>query len=196
MTDQLELFLTAQREFGTRVHAVAEDQWQASTPCREWSVADLVGHLVDEHRWAAPLLHGQDIETAAKIVQGTRSLPVDGGVGANLAEEWDEAAVGSADAFSADGALDRTVTLSYGERPVSEYLGQMTFDLTLHAWDLGTAIGYPGTLPDDLVQSAWNLVKDMGDAFNESEMFGERVAVPDDAPTLHKLLGFTGRNPG
>jgi uncharacterized protein (TIGR03086 family) len=196
MADQLEQFLTAQREFGARVHAVAEDQWQAGTPCHEWSVADLVTHLVDEHRWAAPLLHGQDIETAGKIVQGSRSLPVDGGIGANLAEEWDEAAVGSADAFSADGALERTVTLSYGERPVSEYLGQLTFDLTLHAWDLGQAIGYAAPLPDDLVEAAWTSVADMGDAFAASEMFGERIPVPDEAPTLHRLLGFTGRNPG
>ena len=37
--------------------------------------------------------------------------------------------------------------------------------------------------------------KDMGDAFAQSELFGDPVPVADDAPTLHKLLGFTGRNP-
>lgn len=195
MDDQLEQFLTVQRAFGERVHAVREDQWQASTPCRDWSVADLVGHLVEEHRWAAPLLHGQDIDSARKIVEGTRSLPVDGGVGANLAEEWDEAAVGSADAFTSDGALERTVQLSYGERPVAEYLGQMTVDLLVHAWDLGTAIGFDGTLPDDVAERVWSEVQGMRDAFAQSDMFGDPVDVPDDASALDKLLGLTGRNP-
>jgi len=85
MDDELNKFLSAQRAFTERVHAVREDQWQAPTPDSEWRVADLVGHLIEEHRWAAPLLHGQDLETAGKIVAGSRRLPVDGGVGANLA---------------------------------------------------------------------------------------------------------------
>ena len=133
MDDHLDVFLKAQREFGERVHAITEQQWGQSTPAAEWSVADLVEHLIDEHRWAAPLLHGQDLESAAKVVKGTRSLPVDGGIGANLAEAWDEAAVGSADAFAADGALDRTVALSRGDTPVRDYITEMIVDLVVHA---------------------------------------------------------------
>src|SRR5664279_5509116 len=143
MDDLLAIFLSAQREFGARVRAVADDQWAAPTPDTEWTVADLVEHLIDENRWAAPLLHGQDLESAAKVVDGFRSLPVDGGVGSNLAQEWDEAAIWSADAFTAPGALDRHVELSRGTTPVRRYLEEMIFDLTIHAWDLAQAIGYP-----------------------------------------------------
>src|SRR5581483_3327375 len=155
MDDELGTFLTAQRAFGDRVHAVREDQWQAPTPDTEWTVADLVGHLIEEHRWMPPLLHGQDLETAGKVVAGARSLPVDGGVGANLAEEWDEAAVGSADAVSEDGALDRTVALSRGPTPARDYVAEMIFDLVVHAWDLGTAIGYGEPLPADVVERVY-----------------------------------------
>ena len=38
-------------------------------PDTEWKVADLVEHLIEEHRWAAPLMHGQDLESAAKVVE-------------------------------------------------------------------------------------------------------------------------------
>ena len=72
MTDPVGTFLAAQRAFGERVHAVAEDQWHAPTPDTEWDVADLVGHLIEEHRWAAPLLHGHDLEAAGEIVRGSR----------------------------------------------------------------------------------------------------------------------------
>ena len=157
------------------------------TPAAEWSVADLVEHLIDEHRWAAPLLHGQDLESAAKVVKGTRSLPVDGGIGANLAEAWDEAAVGSADAFAADGALDRTVALSRGDTPVRNYITEMIVDLVVHGWDLGTAIGYPRPLPDDLVEAVYAEVQAFGD-LTGSGMFDDPIPVDDDAPTIDKLV--------
>jgi uncharacterized protein (TIGR03086 family) len=194
--DDLEQFLTAQRAFTDRVHAVAEDQWQLDTPDTEWTVADLVAHLIEEHRYAAPLLHGQDVATAAQIVEGSRSLPVDGGVGANLAEEWDEAAVESADAFAADGALDRTVELSRGTTPVRGYIKEMTFDLVVHGWDLATAIGYSGDpYPEDVVEDIYEAAKKFGD-LSSSGFFDAPVDVPDDAPTLDKLIGLTGRRPG
>jgi uncharacterized protein (TIGR03083 family) len=44
--DQSDAFARAQSEFGRRVHAVGPDQWHNATPCAEWDVRDLVGHLV------------------------------------------------------------------------------------------------------------------------------------------------------
>lgn len=190
----LATFLSAQRAFGERVHAVTEDQWQAATPDTEWTVADLVEHLVDEHRWAAPLVHGHDLDTAAKVVQGSRDLPVDGGVGANLAELWNEAAAASADAFSGDGALGREVTLSRGATPARQYVSEMIFDLVVHAWDLGTAINYPEPLPDGVVDAVYAEAENLGD-LSSSGLFGPPVAVPDDAPTIDKLVALTGRTP-
>src|SRR5438445_3826872 len=155
MDDLLSKFLTAQRAFGDRVRAVRDDQWELDTPDSDWKVADLVAHLIDENQWVPPLLHGLDLESAGKVVEGSRSLPVDGGVGANLAEAWDEAAIAAADAFTADGALDRTVELSRGTTPVRAYIGEMIFDHIVHGWDLGTAIGYSGSLPSDVVDAVY-----------------------------------------
>ena len=52
--DLIAMFLTAQAAFTERVHAIADDQWQLGTPDTQWTVADLVWHLTDEHRWAGP----------------------------------------------------------------------------------------------------------------------------------------------
>jgi uncharacterized protein (TIGR03086 family) len=194
MDDELNKFLTAQRAFSDRVHAVREDQWSAPTPCRDWTVADLVGHLAEENRWAAPLLHGLDLESAGKVVEGSRKLPVHGGVGANLAEEWDEAAVESADAFSSDGALDRTVNLSRGATPARQYAAEMIFDLVVHGWDLGRAIGYSEPLPADVVEDVYQFAQEFGD-LSGSGAFDKPVEVPDDASTIDKLIAFTGRDP-
>jgi uncharacterized protein (TIGR03086 family) len=194
MDDQLEKFLSAQREFAARVNAVSEDQWQSPTPDSEWSVADLVSHLVEEHRYAAPLMDGHNLEAARMIVDGARSMPVDGGVGANLAEEWREASVGAGDAFSADGALDSTVGLSSGPRPARDYIEEMIVDLVVHSWDLGKAIGYAEPLPDDLVAAALDKVQAFGD-MSGSDVFKAPVSVPDDAPAIDRLVALTGRDP-
>jgi len=194
MDDALAMFLSGQREFGARVHAVREEQWTAATPDTEWSVADLVEHLIEEHRWAAPLLHGQDVESAAKVVEGSRSLPVDGGVGANLAQEWGEAAIASAEAFTAPGALDRDVELSRGPTPARAYADEMTLDLVVHGWDLARAIGYGDPLPDDLVDYIYSQLAGAGD-LSASGMFAPPVELPDDAPTIDKLIAATGRDP-
>lgn len=189
------MFLTAQRAFGERVHAVREDQWHTPTPCSEWDVAALVAHLIDEDQWVPPLLHGLDVESAGKVVEGSRSLPVDGGVGANLAEVWDEASIACADAFRADGAMERTVALSRGPTPATSYITEMIFDHYVHAWDLGKAIGYDEPLPDGIAETAYDMVKEMGDLSSFGDMFKPAVSVPDDAPIVDKLLALTGRDP-
>jgi uncharacterized protein (TIGR03086 family) len=195
MDDHLDMFLAAQHAFTDRVHAVRDEQWLLPTPDVEWDVARLVRHLIDEHRWAPPLLHGLDLESAGKVVKGSRTLPVDGGVGANRAEEWDEAAVGSADAFAADGALDRTVELSRGPTPARAYISEMIFDLVVHGWDLGRAIEYSEPLPSDVVDAVYAQAREYGD-LSSSGVFDKPVDVPDAAPTIDKLVALTGRDPG
>jgi uncharacterized protein (TIGR03086 family) len=191
----LDQYLRAQRAFGERVHAVSDDQWDAPTPDTEWTVTDLVRHLVEEQRWAAPLIHGHDLDAAGKIVEGSRSLPADGGVGGNVAEEWDEAATEAANAFSEDGALNRTVKLSRGDTPAGQYIREMTADLIIHGWDLQTAIGFDGpALPEDVVEAIYELAQQFGD-MSSSGMFKAPVEVDDSASTLDKLIALTGRTP-
>ena len=45
-----------------RVADAADCDWTAPTPCREWTVRDLVNHVTGEDLWTAPLLRGETIE--------------------------------------------------------------------------------------------------------------------------------------
>jgi uncharacterized protein (TIGR03083 family) len=56
--DLIQAHGVAMTEFDRRVRQIAPDQWSLGTPCREWSVRDLVGHLVYEQLWAPELLAG------------------------------------------------------------------------------------------------------------------------------------------
>jgi uncharacterized protein (TIGR03086 family) len=172
-------FLTAQTAFSEQVHAVGDGQWRLATPDTEWTVSDLVRHLVDEHRWAGPLLAGQSMEAAEATV-------------AALALEWDQAAASSAHAFG--GSLDGTVEITRGTVPAVEYLEEMILDLVVHAWDLGTAIGPPVRLPDDAVSAIYPLARAIVDR-TPSGMFAPPVTVRADAPLADRLIALTGRQP-
>jgi uncharacterized protein (TIGR03086 family) len=189
MDDLVSLFKTGQREFGARVHEVRDDQWGAPTPDDEWDVAALVDHVVDENRWVAPLLDGMSLAAAGDAVAAMPPI-ADDRVGA-----WDTAAAAAAAALSAEGALERTAELSRGPTPVSQYVGEMIFDLCVHSWDLGRAIGSSRPLPDELVAAVFSVARGFGDLSAFGDMFKPAVSVPDDAPLVDKLIAFTGRDP-
>jgi uncharacterized protein (TIGR03086 family) len=192
MADVIELFPLAVATFSERVDAIDESQWSAPTPCDDWAVADLVRHLVDEHRWASPLLHGRDLEAAGRIVAAARTLPDDGGVGANAAQEWREASVASLDVVREPGAGEREVALSRGATPAEQYLTEMIFDLTVHSWDLQQAIGFTGELPAELVAFSMPMADEVGGG----QLFKGSVEVDADAPAVDRLVARTGRDPG
>jgi uncharacterized protein (TIGR03086 family) len=192
--DLITTFLTAQRAFTDRVHAVADDQWALPTPDQEWTVADLTGHLVTEHRWAGPLLSGVDLDAAGAVVADLYPAEPEPG-GPDLVLAWDIAAAQSAEAFRAYGALAGTVHIGRGRAPAPEYLEEMNLDLVVHAWDLDTAIGYPDPLPAAAVTAVFADARPIVER-TPAGMFAVPVEVPADAPVLSRLLGLTGRTPG
>ena len=189
--DLIATFLAAQAAFTERVHAIADAQWQLGTPDAQWTVADLVWHLTDEHRWAGPLLAGLDMDQARAVVAG---LSPAGGDKVTRVREWDLAAAMSAEAFRADGALSGSVAITRGPAPVAEYLEEMVLDLIVHAWDLGTTIGYPGPLPAYAVEAIYPLARAVVGR-TPSGMFDAPVEVSTDAPVIDKLVALTGRHP-
>ena len=189
--DLVTTFLTAQAAFTKRVHAVTPDQWQLGTPDAQWTVADLVGHLVDEHRWATPLLAGLDMDAARAVVAGLGPAGADGTA---LVRAWDQAAASSAAAFRADGALTGSVAITRGSVPAVEYLEEMVLDLLVHAWDLGIAAGYPEPLPAGPVAAIYPLAQAIVDR-TPAGMFDPPVDVGADAPVIDRLVALTGRRP-
>src|SRR6478752_6197269 len=121
-------FRRAADAFGARVHGVADDRWAASTPCSDWDVRALVNHLAYEMRWSVPLLAGRTVAEVGDRFDG--DLLGDDPVG-----RWDSAAQEAVVAVDGEGAMDRTVHLSFGDFPGREYVMQLFADLVIHGWD-------------------------------------------------------------
>ncbi|MFH8568346.1 TIGR03086 family metal-binding protein [Streptomyces sp. NPDC017993] len=175
--------------FGTRVHAVRDDQWDAPTPCTQWSVRDLVNHLTVEQLWVPRLVRdGATVAEVGSDFDGDR-------LGENPAAVWDRAAVAAVAAFSEPGAPARIVHLSYGTSGAAAYCTQMMADAVVHAWDLSRAIGAEERLPGHLATAALREVEPYASELGASGLFAEPVDPPAGADDLIRLLCLLGRRP-
>jgi len=182
----VERFQRAQALFGDRVDAVPTASWDVPTELPGWSVRDLVRHLVDEQRWAPPLLAGQ---TPAEV--GDRFAG--DALGDDPVGAWEAASDQALTALAAPDALQRTVVLSYGETPAADYCAQMTADLVVHAWDLAHAIGGVERLDHRLVSWTLDYAEQYLDGSGKPGVFDAAVDVPDDADPQTRLLARCGR---
>ena len=181
----LELFQRAQAQFTDRVDAVAPDQWEdPSLP--GWTVADLVAHLVTEQLWVSPLLAGEP-HLEGRFPEETSDL-----LGSDPFTGWESAADDALSAFAEDDALIRTVHLSRGPTPATDYILEMTADLTVHAWDLAQATGGDTELDGELVTAAL-VYADRLPAEGVPGLIDAPLDVSEAAPPQMRLLARFGR---
>lgn len=174
--------------FDRAVHQIRDDQWQAPTPCTDWTVHDLVNHLTGEQLWVPHLLRGETMEQVGDRYDGDV-------LGDDPLGTWEDAASAAREAWLADGAVDRRVHLSFGLSGADVYGRQMTMDLTVHGWDLARAIGADPAIPAEL---ATEIDRDFRPQVAQwrGVIFADAVPVPDDAGPVDTLIALVGRDPG
>src|SRR5262245_45228338 len=100
---------------------VDDADWTRSTPCVDWDVRALVAHVVDEHRWVAPLVAGKTIADIEPSLDADVLAPDPAAAWARWSEDSLAAIAGVSD-------LGQIVHLSFGDTPVGEYIAQLTAD--------------------------------------------------------------------
>jgi uncharacterized protein (TIGR03086 family) len=187
MTGRRELHARAVEEFGDRVDRIRPDQWDLPTPCREWTVRDLVDHLVYEQVWVPPLLAGATIQEVGDQYAGDL-------LGDDPQEAWKRASAAAVEAVAAAGDLgDFDVHLSYGSTTADHYVGELTSDLVVHAWDLARGIGADDTLDPELVEAVAASTPPGGPG--PGAIFDPPVPLPPDASPQDRLIALYGRQP-
>ena len=186
-TELLELFQRAQASFTDRVDAIEPEQWEDEA-LPDWTVADLVAHLVTEMLWVPPLVAGEPY-AEGRFPDATTDL-----LGDDPMTGWESAADGALSAFAEDDALDRTVHLERGPTPATQYILELISDLTVHSWDLARAIDGDTELDGELVTASLLI----GDALPEDGVPGYYDAPLDTsaaASPQQRLLARFGRRP-
>ena len=189
MADIRDLHARSVEDFAALVEGVPPDAWGRSTPCSEWDVRALVNHVVGEELWAVPLLEGATIADVGDRFDGDL-------LGDDPVASSGEAAKGAIAAFAPGDAMDRTVHLSFGDTPASEYAWQLFADHLVHGWDLAVATGQQPLLPDASVAALAQWFDEREDMYRGGGAISERVDVAPDASPGDRLLARFGRDPG
>jgi uncharacterized protein (TIGR03086 family) len=168
------------------VAGVAGDQWDQPSDCDDWTVRELVNHIVTGNYWAAELASGLTIEEVGDRLDGDV-------LGIDPLRVYDDSSIVAAGVFRAPGAMDRPCAVSYGPVPGSVYCGHRFVDVLIHGWDVATSTGQDTTLEPELVDACLAVIEPQIDMLSASGAFGTRLDVPDDAGPQAKLLGLLGR---
>ena len=187
--DLVELHGRCGRRFAELVAGVGPQQWHDGTPCSQWDVRTLVHHLLSEQLWVPPMFEGLTIEQV-----GDR---FDGDLMGGDASKWPglvaSAMTEAHAAVAQQGALERTVHLSFGDASGREYVMQLTADLAIHSWDLARASGQDDTLDPDAVALLLPWTEASTGLIAGSGMFGPPIDTGPGAPDDVRLLGLLGR---
>lgn len=169
--------------------------WEAATPCSEWTAREVLAHVVDEQMWVPGLLAGGTVdEVAGDLEEPLRRLT--GASGPDLVAYWHTLREPVAAAWRGT-PTDDEVHLSYGRAPMVHYLAQQTFDLAVHAWDLSVSQGVDLPWGDELEHAVLDFVRtDLADD-PAPELFSAPLPGFDSGgvPPRHAALARTGRDP-
>ena len=204
-TDTRAAFLKALNLGGSVVAAVRPEQLDHATPCGDYTVRDLLGHLLGVVRRVTVLGEGGDGMSVPAEITGVAD---DG-----WADAWQSGRDALVKAWSGDAALARTYRFPWATHDGAGTLAMYTSELTTHTWDLATATGQRPAWDDDVLAVAFASIQadlpgesrvEMFEAIratmppelrNFSYPYAERVPVADDAPLIDKLVAWTGRQP-
>ena len=190
---------------GHVIAAVRPDQMTTPTPCVEYDVRGLIGHLF------------MALDRASRVGRQENPFAV-GDEMAPLADDawsaaWYELTRESEAAWADDAALVRPTPLPWAPLSGAQALGTYTSELTVHAWDLATATGQSPEWDNEVLEAGLAAMKGALPAVGRPAMFaairaqmgitegemtdpyGPAVPVAEDAPLIDQLVAYNGRTP-
>ena len=192
MADTAEHFALLERALDQTeavIAGVRPDQAELPTPCRQWSVRQLINHVVFDVDHFTAIVEGEAFDNSDRDRVGST---------------WPLAFRSAADrlrsAWHRDGAFDRVVWLPFGEYPATWSMDQQATDFAVHAWDVARATGQSTDLDPEVaaLSLAWatqNLLDQFRGDESSGMAFGPEVRAPNDASITDRLAAFFGRDP-
>jgi uncharacterized protein (TIGR03086 family) len=173
--DLLDLYGRASEWTGTKIAGVTDQT--AATPCSEWTIRELLNHMLETQRYFAGAASGQDVSPPGPTPPHILSDdPV-----ADFAKARSDVIA----TFSPEGVIEKTMPA----------LGIAFADSLLHGWDVAKASGQDATMPEGLAETAYQLIHGRFTDDQRKGVFGPEIPAPDGASGQQRLLAYTGRTP-
>ncbi|MGI9022690.1 MAG: TIGR03086 family metal-binding protein [Acidimicrobiales bacterium] len=167
--------------------ATTDDQYTAPTPCGQWSVRDLVSHLLAGNVKYARVAGGGDwVEGAPEVDLGDDPLGT-----------YRQSAEALLQAWRKPGTLDRQIHMPWGPDRVEAAAYLHVGDTLVHGWDLAKATGRTLDADADVVEvSLAKYATWLPPQRPEGFPFDDARHIDDDAPPIDRLAAFLGRDVG
>ncbi len=160
---------------------VDDDRWGGPTPCADWTIGDLVDHVVGGNVFTVEVLAGRSADAALAAAMAT------------FDERYERrAALASTleaqrSAFAAPDALTGSFGHVNGRLGGESILHARIHDLIVHGWDLATSVAPPAELADQLAR--WAVAELGAPGSLTAEHFGIEPAAVHDGRSLLAAFG-------
>lgn len=180
MTEVADRYRRVSDTFSARLASVRADEWDSTTPCTDWTVRQLAGHVVTTHH---RVLASADASEAA-----------DADEAGDLVPQW-AAATGEVQKALADPErAGREVSGMFGTQSFESLVSRLLCtDLLVHTWDLSRATGQDERLDPEAVTKAFEFLAPIDEAIRRPGGFGPKIEPPADADEQTRFLNFGGR---
>jgi uncharacterized protein (TIGR03086 family) len=180
MTDVADRYRRLSATFAERIANVPAGAWDDPTPCPDWTVRDLVGHVVQS-------------QGMFRTFVGREAPDVD--VTADPAAAFDTVRTLVQGDLDDPERAGSTFEGHFGTQTFEQAVDRfLVFDLVVHGWDLARATGQDDRMdPDDIVRVR-AAAEGMGDAMRSPGAFGPELPAPPGADAQTELLAFLGRS--
>lgn len=173
---------------GAVFDGVKAEQWGDPTPCTEWTVRDLMNHVVGGTRQFISLMSGGGpLDRSADYL------------GSDPAGSFREAAGELRAIFAAEGALERLFPSPFGPQP-GQFIAELRVtEMMTHGWDLARATGQSTDLDPELAESLienFRRMRARAGGAPAALPFDDEQPVADDAPAADRLAAVAGRRVG
>jgi uncharacterized protein (TIGR03086 family) len=145
----------------------------APTPCPQWSVQDLVDHIVAAPSRFARMARGEEVDWSATPSAGRDAVV-----------RFRSHANDLLRAVADDSATGGPITLDW-----------QCAELAVHTWDLATAIGRPtGDLDAEVAERGLAFMRANLTEENRGPAFGPEQPAPEAADAYQRIAAFAGRS--
>jgi uncharacterized protein (TIGR03086 family) len=169
------------------LQGVRPDQLDLPTPCAEYDVRRLAGHLLGVLGRIAHVGAGGAPFDVPSIVEDVDDPTT----------AWDAARVRLEEVWSDDAVLDRTLRVPWGTVPGRLALLGYVQEVLTHGWDVAVATGQRAQLDDELAVRSLEFAHERVPAQPRGGQipFAPVVEVSPDAGAYERLAGWLGRDP-
>ncbi len=187
MTDIHTHLANALGATGEIIGGVEATQWSAPSTCEEWTVRELVEHLVGGCALTAAVLSGQDALARPGYAETTE---------AELLQAYQRASTDVIETLQRPGALEQTVRVGFGPVPGGVAVRLCLVEAIVHGWDIAQSTQQGAEFDEAAVAVALNFSGDMMSQIPvERSPFDPPQSIAPDAAPLHQLLALLGRSP-